>query len=195
MNFIIYFLKVCFGVRRLSENLKWKTVFTFYLRFNESIDLMHGKSNVNEDLSSVNKFCNLHFLINWESSLFQVNLPPRRIPSGSPHMNSWLLFTFKVFNILFCQIFSFLLVNLVFRSFLHDFGLSPQIQSVAFIRIFGYVFFHGLNCPKISSSVFSVKVSFSFESRSQPRKLLVQYFLYVQYVESKKNFFMVFQML
>jgi hypothetical protein len=41
----------------------------------------------------------------------------QQIPSGSPHPNFGLFFTFKVLSILFLGKFSFALIGLVFQSF------------------------------------------------------------------------------
>jgi hypothetical protein len=40
-----------------------------------------------------------------------------QIPSGSSHTNFWILYTFKVLNIVFLGIFLFWLVDLMFRQF------------------------------------------------------------------------------
>jgi hypothetical protein len=40
---------------------------------------------------------------------------PRQIPSGSPHTNFWLLYTFKELNIVFLGKFLFWLVDMMFR--------------------------------------------------------------------------------
>jgi hypothetical protein len=53
----------------------------------------------------------------------------QQIPLGSSYTNFWLLYTFKVQNIVFLGQFSFWLVDLVFRYIFQDFESRLQIPS------------------------------------------------------------------
>jgi hypothetical protein len=100
---------------------------------------------------SVSKFCNRDFSfsgygflnLTWVLLFFRL---PGQIPSGSPFTNFWLLYTFKVRNIVFLEKFSFWLVVLMFRQFFLHFGLSLQIPSCSPHKNFWLLFtFKDLN--------------------------------------------------